>query len=174
MLRAFVLWFLLLAAPLVAQDQQAVLLVDLDRAFTASQFGKRVEAELTVARDALIEENRRIAAELEAEEQDLTRRRPTMEPDAFRAEAEAFDERVQKIRQEQDAKGLSIVQAQSRGRDRFLAAAGPALRDIMAQRGASVILSASAQSVLVAAEGVDITDIAILAIDQAIGDGTPR
>lgn len=174
MLRLCLLWLLFLAAPAFAQEQQpsAVLVIDLERAYSASLYGQRAKAELNIAGQALIEENERIAADLEAEESDLTVRRPNMEPAVFRAEAAEFDARVQQIRQEQDRKGKALKQAFADERDRFLVSAAPVLKKIMIERGASVVLSVSSQAVLMAIDGVDITVPAVTAIDNAIGDGT--
>jgi len=119
--------------------------------------------------DTLRDENRRIEAALTAEEQSLTERRPTMTPEAFRAEADAFDERVQGIRTAQDAKERALQNGVTDGRDQFLAVAAPVLGQMMRDAGAAVILDR--RTVFLALSAVDITDEAIAAIDAAIGDG---
>ncbi|MCZ4260194.1 OmpH family outer membrane protein [Limimaricola sp. G21655-S1] len=160
------------AAPAPAQTPAAaggIVVLDTDRLFSESLFGRRLAADLQAQTEALVEENRRIEAELTAEEQDLTRRRPSMTPEAFRAEAEAFDARVQKIRRERDAKERALQQEAASGREIFLAAAGPALGQVMLERGASIILDRRA--VFLSTSAVDVTDAALAAVDAAIGNG---
>lgn len=154
----------------MGQVQSAILTVDTERLFSESAFGLRVAAELQAATDALRDENRRIEAALTAEEQSLTERRPTMTPEAFRAEADAFDERVQGIRTAQDAKERALQDGVTQGRDQFLAVAAPVLGQMMREAGAAVILDR--RTVFLALSAVDITDEAIAAIDAAIGDGS--
>lgn len=160
------------AAPAPAQTPAAaggIVVLDTDRLFSESLFGRRLAADLQAQTEALVEENRRIEAELTAEEQDLTRRRPSMTPEAFRAEAEAFDARVQEIRRERDAKERALQQEAASGREIFLAAAGPALGQVMLERGASIILDRRA--VFLSTSAVDVTDAALAAVDAAIGNG---
>ncbi|MBW7922472.1 MAG: OmpH family outer membrane protein [Rubellimicrobium sp.] len=177
-LRAALAALALAAAPVAAQEaapltlgqvQSAVLTVDTDRLFSESLFGRRVADETRTATEALAAENRTIEAQLTVEEQGLTDRRPGMTPDAFRAEADAFDARVQAIRAEQDTKERALQDRLNAGRDAFLSAAAPVLGDLMAGAGASVILDR--RSVFLALGAIDITDQAIAAIDAAIGDG---
>ncbi len=157
-------------APLgMGQAQSAVLTIDSERLFNESLFGQRIADEFRVATEALAAENRSIEAELTAEEQALTDRRADMDPDMFRAEADAFDGRVQVIRSEQDTKERALQDRLTEGRDTFLSAAAPVLGDLMQGAGASVILDR--RSVFLALGAVDITDAAIAAIDAAIGDG---
>lgn len=180
MFRAALIALALSTAPLAAQEGQgdlqvvpvpggAVLTIDTDRLFTESLFGHRVAEEYRAATEELGAENRRIEAELTAEEQALTDRRATMEPGDFRAEAEAFDARVQAIRAEQDAKERALQEHLTQGRDAFLSAAAPVLGELMREAGASVILDR--RSVFLALGTVDLTEDAIAAIDAAIGDG---
>lgn len=160
------------AAPAPAQTPATaggIVVLDTDRLFSESLFGRRLAADLQAQTEALVEENRRIEAELTAEEQDLTRRRPSMTPEAFRAEAEAFDARVQEIRRERDAKERALQQEAASGREIFLAAAGPALGQVMLERGASIILDRRA--VFLSTSAVDVTDAALAAVDAAIGNG---
>ncbi len=146
-----------------------VLVVNLERVFSESLFGQRVRADLGVAQAALIEENNRIQTDLQAEERSLAQRRATMEPAAFRAEADAFDARVQDIRREQDAKEVALQQVVDAGRTEFRTVVEPVVARLMVDRGATVVLYHT--SVYVAVASVDITDESIAALDAAVGDG---
>ena len=154
----------------MGQVRSPVLIIDVDRLLAETQYGQRMRGDLTARVEALAAENRRIEAELTAEEQGLTERRPAMEVEAFRAEAEAFDARVQRIRAEQDAKEQALTDSVEQGRTQFLNAATPVLAQLMIDSGAAVILQR--RDVFLSASLVDITDEAIAAIDAELGEGT--
>lgn len=147
----------------------AILTLEADRLFSDSAFGRRVANEIEAESAVLAAENRRIEAELSAEEKDLTARRPDMEPEAFRALADAFDQKVQSNRHTQDAKTRALNQRGDTARVEFYRAARPMLEALMRDAGASVILERS--SVFLSSSATDITDLAINRIDAAIGDG---
>lgn len=184
-LRAFLISLLLLVGlPLAAQEQividpsqfpttdsaTPILTVDLERLFTQSQFGERVATDYTEGRAALAAENRRIAEALREEELALTAQRPSMAPDVFQAEAEAFDEKTQGIRDAQDAKEQALETALTQGREQFLSAARPILGELLVARGATVILDQ--RGIIVSLNRIDITDEAIARIDEVLGDGS--
>jgi len=153
----------------LGQPQSTILTIDTEALFAGSQFGQRISATLRADTDALAAENRRIEAALTAEEQGLTDRRPTMDIETFRAEAAAFDEKVQGIRQAQDAKERALQEALNTGRDAFLAAVRPVLAQLLRESGAVVMLDR--RSVIISLAAVDVTDEAIAAIDQGIEEG---
>ncbi|MEX0370592.1 MAG: OmpH family outer membrane protein [Tateyamaria sp.] len=162
---------ILLACAAAAQDVRSpILTIDSDRVYQDSAFGQRVRSDIEARTTALAEDNRRIEAELEAEEQQLTDQRAEMEPTAFRALADAFDARVEVIRREREAKSREIAALLDQNRDRFLIAAAPVLESIMREAGAAVILEQ--RSVFISANAIDITDLAIARIDAVLGDGT--
>ncbi|WP_146345344.1 OmpH family outer membrane protein [Phaeobacter marinintestinus] len=150
----------------------AILTLESDRLFSRSAFGQRVATEIEADSAVLAAENRRIEAELSTEEQDLTDRRVEMEPEAFRALADAFDQKVQTNRQTQDAKARALNQRGEQARIEFLRAARPILETMMREAGASMIMERS--SVFLSSNSTDITDLAIVRIDTMIGDGAPK
>ncbi len=149
--------------------QSAILVIDLDRVFAESAFGQRAAAEIEAEGTAIAAENRRIEAELTEEERDLTERRPTMQPEEFRALADAFDDKVQQLRQAQDGKARALAQKGDEARRRFLTLARPVLENLMREAGAVMIVER--RLVFLSASSVDVTETAILRIDAAIGDG---
>ena len=161
----------LLGGPAAAQDspQSPILTIDQDRLFAESAFGARVRQELNEASAALAAENRTIEAELIAEEQELTDRRAELPAEEFRALADAFDEKVQTIRREQDEKGRLLNQKQDASRVMFFNAARPILENLMREAGAAVILERS--TVFLSANISDVTDLAIARIDAILGEG---
>jgi len=147
----------------------AILTVATDRMFAESAFGRRIADEIETESAILATENRRIEAELTAEEKDLTQRRADMDPAAFREMADAFDQKVQANRAAQDAKARALNQIGESARVEFLNAARPILEALMREAGAGVVLERS--SVFLSSNATDITDLAIARIDSAIGDG---
>ena len=167
MLRAaFVL--LTLAAPAAAQ-QSPILTVDQDRLFAETRIGSEALTEFEAGAAALAAENARIEAELVAQERDLTERRPTMDPAAFRAEADAFDARVQSIRAEQDEKARILTETRDAARQSFFAEVGDVLSEIVRERGALLVLDR--RDVVLSADQIDITAEAVRRLNEgAAGD----
>jgi Skp family chaperone for outer membrane proteins len=162
-----VVWAVILAAQAQAQEAPAPLLtLDQDRFFLESEFGRAaVERERTQTA-ALEQENKRIEAELVAEEQALTELRKTLTAQDFSARAAAFDEKVERIRTEQDAKARSLVEQRDRERQEFLRLAAPVLGELLGERKATAILDK--ELVIVALSAVDVTDEAIAKLDAAL------
>ena len=168
-----------LAGPAAAQNlggpfdagsvQSQVLVVEFERVFSESAFGRRVVAEFEAEGAEIAAENRRIEAELTEEERSLTERRATMPPAEFRALATQFDEKVQALRQQQDAKARALNQRSDEARRQFLAVAEPVMRQLMQDSGAAVMLER--RTVFLAADAIDVTEDAIALIDAEIGDG---
>lgn len=170
---ALLLWLVAAAMPAMAQQlglpQGAILTISADRVFSESRFGQRVAADVDAQSVILAAENRRIEAELTAEEKDLTLRRPDMKAADFRVLADAFDKKVQLNRETQESKARALNQIVDSARVKFLQAVRPILEELMREAGAGVILERS--SVFLSANSTDITDLAIERIDAAIGDG---
>lgn len=173
--QAFALALCLALAPLAAWAQQAppapqVLTLDEERLYASSLYGQALEARALEASQALAAENRKIEAELSAEEARLTVQRPTMSAEAFATLAEDFDAKVERIRAEQQSKAEKLVADRDAGRKDFFSAAIPVLAELMRQEGAYAILNRGA--VILSFDAIDITDRAIAAIDAKLGDGT--
>ncbi len=169
---AAVLLASVLAAQATAQEQpppSPILTIERDRLFQDSAYGRAVEARLDQRARELQAENRRIDAELEAEEKSLTDRRAGLPPDEFRALAETFDAKVERIRAEQEVKGRTLTQERDAERQKVIEAAVPVLADLMARKGAVAILDKS--SVFLAFDRNDVTDEAIAEIDRVLGSG---
>lgn len=152
-----------------AVPQSNVLLLRQEALFEQSAYGKASIARIEAANAALLAENRQIEAALEAEERDLTARRAMLPAAEFRALAEAFDAKVEGIRNAQESKGRAISRSRDEDRQRFFAAVLPILAQIMRESGAAVILDDDA--VILSFDRVDITAIAVARVDAAIGTG---
>lgn len=166
---------LLLAPPAHAQTETAappsspILTIDQERLYADSAWGKRAAAYLSEESVRLSAENRELEARLVAEEKELTDARPTMDPDAFRKAADAFDARVVEVRRRQDGKGRAIARISDAERQRFYAAVLPVLGEVLRRRGAVVVLDSRA--IFVSVDAIDVTDEMIEAIDTTVGAG---
>jgi len=171
-MRAAVLagWLALAAGAAMAQSAQVelpppILTFDPERLLAESRLGLALTSEVEEAARRLAEENRRIEAELLAEERALTERRAELSPEEFRPLARDFDEKVQRLRAEQDEKERALATLREEGRQRFFQQAVPVLSDILRERGALVLIDR--REVFLSADAIDITDTAISRIDEA-------
>lgn len=151
-----------------------ILTIDSDRLYSDSAYGKQTVREFEARGARLAAENRRIEEELTAEEKALTEQRSTLSPAEFRVLADAFDEKVQSFRRQQDAKTRDLNKALEESRVVFLNSAIPVLETLMREAGAGVVLER--RSVFLSANAIDITQDAIERLDETLGDGaeTPR
>lgn len=171
-------WVLAVAPrPAIAQEAEGqsvprapILTLDQERLFTDSLFGKAVLARHQSELDALLAENRRIEAALEAEELDLTERRATLPPADFQTLATAFDAKAEDIRAAQNAKDRAISQRLEAERQRFFQAAAPVLADILREAGAMAIIDKRA--VILSFDAIDMTPGAVARLDATLGDGS--
>jgi Skp family chaperone for outer membrane proteins len=159
-----------LAAQQLGTPQGQILTIEPDRLYNDSEFGKRVVRQLEAESAVLVAENRRIEAELTAEEKELTIRRTEIQPEAFRTLADAFDKKVQETRRTQDAKTRELSQRSDARRRIFLQTARPILENLMRETGAGVILDRD--TIFLSANATDITNLAIERINLVLGDGS--
>lgn len=166
---------LVLAGP--GQTQEAVapplapaplLTLDQDRFFLESDFGRAVMEREGKATAALEQENKRIEADLVAEEQALTEQRKALSPEEFTARAEAFDQKVERIRAEQDSKARALTDARETDRQEFLKSAGPVLGELLGEWKAAAILDKNL--VIVSLSAIDITDEAIAKLNESLAN----
>jgi Skp family chaperone for outer membrane proteins len=147
-----------------------ILTVDQDRLYRDSMYGRAIEAKSQLATQALVAENRTIEADLSAEEARLTTQRASLAPAKFNELATAFDEKVVRIRAEQEAKSKQLTTDRDLGRKQFFDAAVPILAELMRQLGAFAILNKDA--VILSFDSIDVTDRALVELDAQLGDGT--
>lgn len=162
-------------APVVVSPQMVqspVLTLDREKLFRETLYGKAVEARFKAASDALVAENLRLETALEAEERDLTDRRPKLPAPEFQKLAAAFDAKAEQIRAAQEAKSRSLTATREADQQRFLDAAIPVLGELMRDSGAAAIFDK--QLIIISLRGIDITDAAIARIDAVLGDGTTQ
>ncbi len=144
--------------------QSPVLIIDQDRLFAETRLGTEALADLDARAQELATENQQIEAELIARERELTDLRPITPPEEFRALADEFDTRVERIRGEQDKKARDLTQARDEARQAFFQNVGGVISDIVRQKGAVVVIDR--RDVFLSAERIDITDEAIEQINE--------
>lgn len=155
------------ASALSAQETSQILTIDQDRLFSETQLGVDTLAALEEQAQALAAENQRIEAELIAEERDLTEKRAELDPEAFRELANAFDERVQQFRAEQDEKVRQLNRSRDEARSRFFRDVATIISGIVREKGAVVVVDR--RDVFLSADSIDITDEAIRRVNEAEG-----
>lgn len=147
-----------------------ILTLDQDRLYSASLYGRALEAKSLAATQDLAVENRKIESDLSAEEVSLTAQREAVSAADFAKLATDFDVKVEKIRAEQEAKATQLTKDRDEGRKQFFDAAVPLLADLMRKVGAYAILNRS--SVVLAFDSIDVTDRALAVLDAQLGDGS--
>ncbi len=147
-----------------------VVTLDQERVLKETKFGAALAKAFDSDTQTLVAENRKIDADLEAEERDLTEKRKTMPPAEFRVLADAFDKKANELRDAQEAKSRELTRRRDSDRAWFFQNIAPILGDYMVERGAVAILDKSA--VVVSLGTIDITDGAIQRIDEKLGDGS--
>ncbi len=152
--------------------QSDILVLDPERLFADTQLGQRINREYLAEREKLIARNRKIEAELEAEELSLTELRAEKTPDEFRDLADAFDAKVQEIRRESERAVRDLERSRDSAPLMFMRMVEPVLVQVMRDSGGEIILDV--RSVLLRADVVDITAVAIARVDAEIGDGSEQ
>jgi Skp family chaperone for outer membrane proteins len=171
--RALLVW-VLLALPAGAQQlpqTSPVLIIESERLFFETQYGRRIASDLAAKTAEMQAENDRIVQTLTEEERSLTQRRATMEPEAFRAEAAAFDAKVQEVRRVRDAKNGELAAEAALARAAFEERVQSIVATIMLERGATMVLEQ--RNVILSVRAANITDDVIQRIDETLGDGRP-
>lgn len=155
--------------PAAPPASSPVLTINEAALFGGSAWGRRVQAELERRSRELAAENDRSYDELAAQEEELTALRATLSPEEFRQRAEAFDAHAESVRAERQAALRALNDFAEGERQDFFSVAIPVFADIMAERGAVVILDQ--RMVFVSADAVDVTQPLIDRIDAQVGAG---
>ncbi|MFU8776129.1 MAG: OmpH family outer membrane protein [Roseovarius sp.] len=159
--------------PLGAQQmgviQSDVLVIDPERMLFESDYGKRLQQELQAERDRLIGYNEKVAKQLEAEEQRLTALRATTPPEKFRNLADDFDQKVEELRLESERLSRELERRRELVPVQFMRVVQPVLTELLREANAMVMIDARA--VMLHAGAADVTDLAVLRINERIGVG---
>ena len=167
---AFLLWCALAVSGVAQEERPSVLIIDSERLYEDTLYGRRLEADLSALRAEFQAENDRIAETLRAEELRLTEQRPDMTREAFQEAADVFDAKVQEVRRARDAKNRELQAADTAARAQFESRVQGIVANVMLERGASLVMEQ--RNVVLSVRAVNITDDVIVRIDAQLGDGS--
>jgi len=167
-LRLFLLFLTLMAQPLFGSEQSSLFTVDMGKLFKSSDFGKKIISTNNIARQKLQNENEELESLLLSEEKELSEQRKILSSDEFRPKALAFDEKVSIIRTEQGKKEENLKNKARKEEAEFYKRIYPLLYELLLDRGGSILIDQ--RNVILWDSTVDITDEAILLINQVLGE----
>jgi Skp family chaperone for outer membrane proteins len=136
-----------------------------ERLLRETRRGQILLENLRSAELALERENDALSELLASEERELTGLRGSVDPEEFRARADAFDRRVETIRAERGRLAQDLARRYDVEAQAFFQSALPVIAELMQEQGIVAILSP--ESVILAADWLDITDMAIEVLDAA-------
>ena len=166
-LRLFLLLLTLIAQPLFGSEKSSLFTVDMGKLFKSSDFGKKIISTNNIARQELQNENEELESLLLSEEKELSEQRKILSSDEFRPKALAFDEKVSIIRTEQGKKEENLKNKARKEEAEFYKRIYPLLYELLLDRGGSILIDQ--RNVILWDSTVDITDEAILLINQVLG-----
>ena len=166
-LRVFLFLLSLMAQPLIASEKSSLFTVDMGKLFRSSDFGKKIISANNIARQELQNENEELEAILLSEEKELSEQRKILSSDEFRPKALAFDERVSIIRAEQVKKEENLKNKARKEEAEFYKRIYPLLYELLLDHGGLILIDQ--RNVILWDSSVDITDEAILLINQVLG-----
>ncbi len=163
---------LLFAAPAGAQQTQppaetppqTVLIVDQDRVLNESAPGQALRALLQARRTAQLQATAERDQAMEAEETEIARIRDQLSRDEFEERLQDFDQKVRQARRENQEAVQAMQTENDAARRKLIQAMHLILRDILQERGATVLLNA--QTVIMARGDVDVTADVIERLSQ--------
>lgn len=152
--------------------QSDILVIDPERMLLESEYGIRLQREIQAERDRLIKKNEQVAQELEDEEQRLTALRATTPPSEFREMADAFDQRVEELRLESERMSRELERRRELVPIQFMRVVQPVLSELLLEANAMVMIDARA--VMLHTAAADVTELAVVRINERIGRGPER
>ena len=166
-LRIFLFLLSLMAQPLLGSEKSSLFTVDMGKLFRSSDFGKKIISTNNLERKELQNENEELEALLLSEEKELSEQRKILSSDEFRPKALAFDEKVSIIRTEQGKKEENLKNKARKEEAEFYKRIYPLLYELLLDRGGLILIDQ--RNVILWDSTVDITDEAILLINQVLG-----
>ena len=155
-----------LAPRRAAASEAVILIVSRKRLLNDTAHARallKAEAELTARLQRAIDT---VKAELTAEEEELTRLRPTLEREVLAARVAAFDRKVRRQRRAAQKYAAALQNAFRAARLKLVEALGPLLEEVREVHGASVILNSD--QVLASDLALDVTDEVIARFNATV------
>ena len=145
-----------------------ILVVDLDRAYKSSKFGKLIRKNFELENQSFNEENDAILDSLKREEIKLTKERASLSPENFSKAAKAFDKKAVAIRAVRLDKIRLVDKKFQELKPLFYNQIRPIIEKIMREYDASIILEKN--SVVWSLASIDITSLIVERVDKAFMD----
>ena len=145
-----------------------ILVVDLDRAYKSSKFGKLIRKNFELENQSFNEENDAILDSLKREEIKLTKERASLSPENFSKAAKAFDKKAVAIRAVRLDKIRLVDKKFQELKPLFYNQIRPIIEKIMREYDASIILEKN--SVVWSLSSIDITSLIVERVDKAFMD----
>jgi len=150
------------------RNAPAFLVVDQERILRVSREGRDILALNEAEAGQLRAEGQRLDLQFEAEERALSDQRADMDPVAFRALADAFDEKVVATRREQQEKAAALALRAENRQLTFFRKVAPILLEILDETGAAAVVE---ERILLISKGdLNITEEVITRLDEAYGE----
>ena len=165
----FFCFFVTFTYPVNSIEKSVVFTVDMNKLFKFSNFGINIAKINNSARQKLQNENDALEEKLLLEEKALSDLRKTLTTDEFRAKAIEFDQKVTAIRVEQAKKEEDLISKTRKEETEFYTQVYPLLYELVSERGGLVLIDQ--RNIILWDSSVDITDDAILLINQVLKTG---
>ena len=143
---------------------QAVLIIDHDKALNESAPGQALRALLQQRRAAQLQASAALDKAMEAEETEIARIRDRLSREDFERRLQEFDQKVRQARRDNQMAVQAMQSEFDAAKRKLVQALNLILRDILQERGATVLLNA--QTVIMARGEVDVTAEAIERFSQ--------
>lgn len=159
------------AAPAVAQENTRVVVVDEQRVARESKAGQDMQAKLSSIEQQMNTELQPKMSELQGMEQEIGPKIQGKSLEELRADetltedAQAYREAAASLKGESDKRKAEMQLTMRQASAEFNKVLQPVLQEVMAESGADVMLSRG--DVLLAKQGVDVTDTVIQKLDEA-------
>ena len=154
-----------LSTNMALAGSNGILVVDLDKAYKSSKFGKLIRKNFELENQSFNEENDAILDSLKREEIKLTKERQSLSPEKFSKAAEAFDKKAVAIRALRLEKIRLVDKKFQDLKPLFYNQIRPIIEKIMREYDASIILEKN--SVIWSLASIDITNLIVERVDQA-------
>lgn len=139
--------------------QGAVVVLDQQRLFSENIYSIQMREQLIALSEDISAENRQIEADLIAQEKRLSEARATLPPEEFKKQADEFNQTVQNVRQEREARINEMDTMVRNVQQKIQQISTPILNALIVEIGAVAVLDS--QSTLYVNKTFDITDIAL-------------
>jgi outer membrane protein len=169
---AVLLWLGFLAAGVHAQTAATapptpvIVMVDMQQLVYSSKAGKGIQAQMEKQRQTFSKEVALQEDELQKTRAEIERQRSTLPPDQFEAKGRQFQQRLQELDRNVQAKQRAWQQVLNEAVGKVQDVALQVVAEIANERHANLVLQKAA--VIVAKDGYDITDDAMLRLDQRL------